>query len=38
MNLTIQTLFTDPAIVKANIDRVLQMILDTNNCKQNVDN
>jgi len=28
MNLTIQTLFTDPQIVKAVIDRVLQMRLE----------
>ena len=34
MNLTIQTLFTDPAIVKAIIDRVLQMRLDTIYWKQ----
>ena len=34
MNLTIQTLFTDPAIVKAIIDRVLQLRLDTIYWKQ----
>ena len=34
MNLTIQTLFTDPQIVKAVIDRVLQMRLDTIYWKQ----
>lgn len=34
MNLTIQTLFTDPNIVKAVIDRVLQLRLDTIYWKQ----
>ena len=34
MNLTIQTLFTGPGIVKAIIDRVLQMGLDASYWKQ----